>query len=151
MGPSLEREVELYTFDALRAQEAKRAAAPNAVTLQTPADTHRSADEQQLKESAQEATDPRLRGLSSAARELLTEASNDRQGVIMSLQTLEGGSVQKNGKSFAERGNPRAAARWRSAVEELRRNGLVEDRAGKGEAYFITGEGYGVAELIQQQ
>src|SRR5438309_12098440 len=32
------------------------------------------------------------------ARELLIEASKDRQGVIMSLQTMEGASVQTNGR-----------------------------------------------------
>lgn len=52
MGPCLEHEVELYTYDSLRAQEAKRAAAEQAATRQTPAEKLRAAAEQRQKEQA---------------------------------------------------------------------------------------------------
>jgi len=31
-------------------------------------------------------------------------------------------------------------------VDELQRVGLLEDRAGKGEVFFVTAEGYAVAD-----
>lgn len=86
-----------------------------------------------------------------AARELLVEASKDRQGVVMSLQTLAGSSVQTNGRNFAEQGNARSEAQWRGAVAELSKSGLLEDRAGKDEVFFVTDEGYRIAELLKQQ
>lgn len=86
-----------------------------------------------------------------AARELLVEASKDRQGVVMSLQTMEGSSVQTNGRNFAERGNARSEAQWRSAVADLSKLGLLEDRAGKDEVFFVTDEGYRLAELLKQE
>ena len=86
-----------------------------------------------------------------AAHELLTEASKDRQGVVMSLQTMEGSSVQTNGRNFAERENSRSEAQWRGAVAELDKLRLIEDRAGKGEIYFVTDEGYRMADLLKQQ
>lgn len=89
--------------------------------------------------------------IGSAARELLVEASKDRQGVVMSLQTMEGSSVQTNGRNFAERGNPRSEAQWRGAVAELSKLGLLEDRAGKDEVFFVTDDSYHVAELLKQE
>lgn len=89
--------------------------------------------------------------INDSARELLIEASKDRQGVVMSLTTMEGATVQTNGKNFAERGNSRSEAQWRGAVAELSRLHLIDDRAGKGEVFFITDEGYRIADLLQQQ
>jgi len=86
-----------------------------------------------------------------AARDLLIEASKDRQGVVMSLQTMDGSSVQTNGKNFAERGDPRSEARWRGAVAELSNARLLEDRAGEGEVFFVTEEGYRTAGLLKQR
>ena len=89
--------------------------------------------------------------LSPSAQDLLIEASKDRQGVSMSLATHEGRSVQTNDISFAGRGNTRSEAQWRSAVQELSRYRFVEDRACKGEVYFITDEGYKEAAQLEQQ
>jgi len=88
--------------------------------------------------------------LGDSARELLIEASKDRQGVIMSLQTLSGSHVQTGGRDFVQ-GGARSEAQWRGAVTELERVGLIEDRAGKNEVFFVTDEGYRVAELLNQQ
>jgi hypothetical protein len=89
--------------------------------------------------------------ISPSAGKLLVEASKDRQGVVMSLMTMEGVSVQTNGNNFAERGNSRSEALWRGAVAELARLNLIEDRGGKGEVYFVTDEGYRIAELLKEQ
>jgi hypothetical protein len=67
----------------------------------------------------------------------------------MSLQTMEGISVQTNGRNFTERGNSRSEAQWTGAIRELSRRRLVEDRAGKGEVFFVTDEGYQVADLLK--
>jgi hypothetical protein len=84
------------------------------------------------------------------ARELLIEASSDPQGTVMNLTTLDqGGVVQTNDRGFIEMGNPRSEARWRSAVDELARAGLLEDRGGEHELFFVTGEGYRIADLLK--
>lgn len=93
-------------------------------------------------------TNPILPALTPEARQLLLEASSDSQGAIMSVQTMDGLSVQTNGRSFAEQGNSRSEALWRGAVEELSNAGLVEDRRGKREVYFVTDKGYRVSDLL---
>jgi hypothetical protein len=92
----------------------------------------------------------RVPALGGSARELLAEAAKDGQGVIMSLQTLQGSHVQTNGRDFVE-GGPRSEAQWRGAVAELHRLGLLEDRAGKNEVFFVTDAGYRTAEVLNQQ
>jgi hypothetical protein len=91
----------------------------------------------------------RVPSLGDSARELLAEAVKDGQGVIMSLQTLQGSHVQTNGRDFVE-GGPRSEAQWRGAVAELHRLGLVEDRAGTGEVFFVTDAGYRTAEVLNE-
>jgi hypothetical protein len=97
------------------------------------------------------AAPPPIPAIGAAARELLTEASKDQQGVVMSLQTLGGSIVQANGRDFTERGNSRSEAQWRGAVAELSKLHLLEDRAGKGEVFFVTDEGYRTSDLLKQQ
>lgn len=91
----------------------------------------------------------RLPDLSEAARDLLLEAVQDPGGVIMRLGTMGGTHVQTNQRGFVEAGNIRSAARWRGAVDELHKLGLVEDRAGKGEVFFVTDAGYRAADLLR--
>jgi hypothetical protein len=92
----------------------------------------------------------RVPTLSESARDLLVEASKDGQGVIMSLQTLGGSHVQTNGREFVQ-GGVRAQAQWRGAVADLEALGLIEDRAGMNEVFFVTDEGYRVAETLSQR
>jgi hypothetical protein len=87
--------------------------------------------------------------LSEAARELLLEATLDPAGVIMRLGTMGGTHVQTNQRDFVEPGNVRSAAQWRGVVDELHNHGLVEDRAGKGEVFFVTDAGYRVGDLVR--
>jgi len=75
MGPRLENEIELYTFDSLRAQEAKRVAAEQAVMRQTPAERLRVAAEQRQKEqTAHEDARKRREGFQQAAMKQAPEA-----------------------------------------------------------------------------
>lgn len=87
--------------------------------------------------------------LSEEARDLLLEAVQDPTGAIMRLGTLEGMRVQTNQRGFVKSGNVRSAARWRGVVDELHNLGLVEDRAGKGEVFFVTDAGYRVGDLLR--
>lgn len=86
--------------------------------------------------------------LTPAAHELLHEAVQDTNGMIMRLQSLQGTHVQTNRKEFVQARSPQESAKWRSAVDELRRLGLVEDRTGKGEVFFVTGAGYEADNLL---
>jgi hypothetical protein len=71
--------------------------------------------------------------------------------MIMNSPTMGGRIIQTNGRGFVEPGDPRSEARWRGAVNELHRLGLIEDRGYKGEAFAVTDDGYRVAEFLRQQ
>jgi hypothetical protein len=86
--------------------------------------------------------------LSPAAEELLVEASKDGEGIIMSVEFMDGAEVSTNGKNMVGDGGRREIARWRGAVTELERRGYVEDRGGKGEVFFMTHDGYTAADHI---
>ncbi len=88
--------------------------------------------------------------LSEKARELLVAASEDPAGIILKLEMLAGSQVATNGRQFIVGGDPRSSARWRATVDELCRLQLIEDRAGKGEVFSVTEEGYRVADLLKQ-
>lgn len=93
---------------------------------------------------------PLIPAISPDARELLFEASKDQQGVVLNIQSLSGSSVLANGKDFIQPRNARSEAHWRSVVAELSNSGLLEDRAGKGEVFYVTGEGYRIADLLRE-
>jgi hypothetical protein len=80
-------------------------------------------------------------GLSSCAIDMLREAATapTQRGVVM---MLESGHVQAGSKTFANGQNIQAAAVSRDAVHELVSNRLVEDRAGLGQIFFLTGTGF---------
>jgi len=86
--------------------------------------------------------------IGNEARQLLIEAVKDRNGTIMRLQFIGGVHVQTNGRDFVEGNDARSIARWRSAVDELERLRLIEDRGGKSEVFFVTNEGYEAAEQL---
>jgi len=89
--------------------------------------------------------------VSEAARELLLEAAEDGNGMIMNLGTLGGRIIQTNNRGFVEEGNPRSEARWKGAIDELQQLGLIEDRAYTGEAFFVTDRGYRVADSLRER
>lgn len=93
---------------------------------------------------------PQIPSLTNEAKTLLVEASQDKNGIVMRLHTFGGTTIQTNEKQFAEQGNPRSEAAWGAAVEQLVNHGLIEDRAMKGEVFFMTHEGYKVADFLRQ-
>jgi len=90
----------------------------------------------------------RLPSLSSEARELLIQASLDKEGYIFRFESLGGLNIQTNGREFVEQGSPRSLALWDGALKELIREDLLQDSGQKGEIYRLTGRGYGVADLL---
>jgi uncharacterized protein YaaR (DUF327 family) len=90
-----------------------------------------------------------LPSLSNEARILLKEASLDRNGSIMSLSYIGGDNIQTNGKSLISSQHPREVARWKSAIQELVDEHLIEDRGYKGEVFRITNLGYQIADMIE--
>ena len=86
--------------------------------------------------------------LSESARELLLEAVHDNNGMIMSIPTMGGHRIQTNSRSFVETGNPRSEARWKGAIDELQRSNLIEDRGYKREVFYVTDDGYRVADHL---
>ena len=88
--------------------------------------------------------------LTEAARELLVEASQDLNGAIMMLGTTRGVHVQTNKREFVESDDARSAAQWKGAVDDLYELELIEDRVGTGNVFFVTDEGYRLADLLGQ-
>jgi|LSQX01.3.fsa_nt_gb nucleoside 2-deoxyribosyltransferase len=86
--------------------------------------------------------------LSSEARELLLEAANAPDGVVMMLDALSGIIIRTNKRKFGEYGDARSEAKWRRVVTELASGGYIEDRAGKGEVFFVTDQGYEAADSL---
>lgn len=93
----------------------------------------------------------RLPALSGAAKKLLIEASQDKDGIILQLRTSEGLFVQSNGMNLVEDAEPRSEAQWEAAMRQLRESGLIQDRGHKGEVFSLTDEGYRVADLVREQ
>lgn len=79
---------------------------------------------------------------------ILLAAAAEGDGVIMHLRYLGGTDVQAGGKNFVEDSSRRAVARWEAAISDLERHGLIEDKVGKQEVYFVTNDGYQVVETI---
>lgn len=93
----------------------------------------------------------RLPALSDAAKKLLLEASQDKDGIILRLRTFEGLIIQSNGMNLVDNGEPGTEARWEGALRQLREKELIQDRGHKGEVFSLTDEGYRVADLLREQ
>lgn len=89
--------------------------------------------------------------LSDEAIEVLRLAAGGKDDAIILLDFLDGEALQVDGKNLLEGKDKRSAARYRSAVRSLAASQLIEDRAGKGEVFFITGAGYDMAELAKSE
>ncbi len=86
--------------------------------------------------------------LSREAKELLLEAVAGG-GDILVIAWIGGSSVQAKGRNFVEPNDPRSRAIWEGAVNELERNGLVQQVGHKGEIFRVTREGYDAADLLR--
>jgi hypothetical protein len=84
--------------------------------------------------------------LSSEAQRILQFAAAS-DGTVMLLDFLSGTAIQVDGVNLLDGVDRAEQARMRSGVEQLLRHGLIEDRAGKHELFFLTGPGFDVAAL----
>lgn len=91
---------------------------------------------------------PAIPQLSDTAKQLLFEAARDTNGSVMCIRVMAGLIVQTNGKQLAQMGDARSEARWRGAIEELVRCGLLEPRGHKGEVFGVTNDGYQLADRL---
>jgi hypothetical protein len=90
--------------------------------------------------------------LSEKAKNLLKEASQDQSGIVLLVDHDDGKTLQTNGKSFIEMGNPRSRAEWEAVIEELERFNpslLTLDYSSENVTRLkVTKRGYEVAESI---
>ena len=92
---------------------------------------------------------PAVPQLSDRARELLLEAANAHDGSILSLQAMAGRIIQANGKQFGRNRDARSQAEWKSALDELEGQQLVEARGSKREIFSLTTAGYAVVDRLR--
>lgn len=95
--------------------------------------------------------EPTLPARLSSEAETLLAAAVEGDGSIMCVGTLEGLLLQVADKNYTEGANPREEAPWRAAVASLQQNGYIEDRTGMGQVFFLTHDGYQLAEAIAKQ
>lgn len=88
-------------------------------------------------------------GLSGEAQELLLEAVQSQDGVVLRILYMGGMAVQTNGRNFVADDDARSQAVWESALDELCQHGLLADRGYKGEVFRVTRRGYETADLVK--
>lgn len=86
--------------------------------------------------------------LSDAARELLFEGTRDEAGIIARSHTFGGVSITTHGREFIEEQSPRTIAKWDGALDSLTEEGLVVDKKGKGQIFWVTDRGFEAADAI---
>jgi hypothetical protein len=89
--------------------------------------------------------------LRDEAKQLLIEASLDSRGTILKIASGSGLHISTHNTQFVEKGNARSEAKWKSALEQLINQGLIEDRGYKGEVFVLTDEGYRVADFLKME
>lgn len=104
--------------------------------------------EEKAPHSAVVASGTKLPTLSSEARILLKEASQDSGGTVLRVRTLDGTSIETNSKNFTQGAEQREVAKWEYALRQLISEKLVIDAGRKGEVFEITNLGYQVADMI---
>jgi hypothetical protein len=91
----------------------------------------------------------KLPKLSSDAQRLLLAASGSTSGSIMFVEMMTGLIVQVDQQQFAETGNRRSEARWREAVEELLRLGLIKQPSHDSDVIDVTHAGFEYADKLR--
>ncbi len=88
--------------------------------------------------------------LSEDASNLLKTAA-DADGNIMYSRYLNGSALQAGNKSFINPENsPREEARWKAALDELFKRGLIESLGSKGQSFRVTKLGYDLADELEK-
>jgi hypothetical protein len=108
-----------------------------------------SVEKESLTNFIQASEEKALPNLSDEAKQLLIEASLDSHGTILKIEAMDGVHISAHNTQFGEKGNARAEAKWKAAVNQLVNFNLIEDRGYKGEVFSMTDEGYRVADLLK--
>ena len=96
----------------------------------------------------QQSTDADSIQISEDARELLVEATKDRNGSILVVRKMGGTKIQANGRQFVETGNRRSEARWEQSIRDIFEQGFIQDPTGKGQVFKVTDTGFQAADEI---
>lgn len=94
---------------------------------------------------------PKSPPLVAEAQQLLLEASRDQNGIILKMYTLDGLTIQTNGRILVDNAEPRTEARWEAALRQLHELGLVHDRGYIGEVFALTHAGYRAADQLREE
>ena len=95
---------------------------------------------------------PNLSTLSAISQELLLKASTDSGGGYITFTHPEGGiKVGTKSERLFDKDPPKEAALWVQAISELEDEGLIKDRTGAAEVYWLTSRGSEVAEQLKSQ
>jgi hypothetical protein len=84
--------------------------------------------------------------LSEESKTLLSEAVEDPNGDIMSINTFDGRTIQTNNKNLNSENTARSRALWENALKELEDFQLIESANYKREIFKVTKLGYEVAD-----
>ena len=87
--------------------------------------------------------------LSTEARTLLIEASQDRHGFILYLENHD--CFQTNGKDLCLDKSARSVAKWKNALDTLLHYELLEERGYNGETFALSHRGFEVADLLRSE
>jgi hypothetical protein len=94
---------------------------------------------------------PKMPALSKEAKQILLEACQDQNGIVLRIRTTSSMTIHTNGHNMVETRNPRIAALWDAALRELTAKGLLQDRETKEEVFSVTDDSYRVADLLRDQ
>jgi hypothetical protein len=87
--------------------------------------------------------------LSPKEIELLWNAAKDPDGDLLHSNTFDGEGLRTNGRHFLKDADIRAAAEWLAAFRLLEDRGLIAPLSDERSFFKVTGEGYGVADELE--
>ena len=88
--------------------------------------------------------------LSPKEIELLWNAAKDPDEDLLHSETFDGEGLRTNGKNFLENADKRTAAEWLAAFRGLEDRGLIEPLGEERSFFKVTGEGYAVADELDE-
>lgn len=88
--------------------------------------------------------------LSDEAKNLLSNASNDKHALILRTSSFDGLSISTNNKQINEVGNPRDESLWESALDELEKHDLIRASNYNRESFKVTNKGFDFADKLNR-
>jgi hypothetical protein len=88
--------------------------------------------------------------LSKEACELIIDASQDAQGIIMVVKHSTGMFIKTHEKVYGDENNRRSQALWEAAKDELVYSGFLKPRGFQGIVFEVTNAGYEVADALKK-